>query len=442
MYKKFSWLPIILFPVMVFLLTNCNDDNNSLGLEVQPPNDKLNVFHSDTAAIVTYSQLVDSIKTDETSLSLLGSMADPIFGVTTASFYTQFRLGQAAFSFGTEPLPDSLVLALDYEGFYGDSTSPMTVRVYELDEPILIDSVYYSQQTRAFKSTLLAEKTFIANYVDSVVVMEDTLAPHLRINLTDITSSLAIKLLNAPADSMEANSSFLNYFYGLYITAEPVNSNGSIIYFSLVSGLSGMTMYYHNLAADSLSFKYLLNSNCGRFGHFDHDYSVADPDFISQVIDKDTARGQNICYVQAMAGVKAFIRFPDIKNYYNNGKIAVNEARLFLNCYEAVPLFDPAVQLIMVKRTSDGSYTYLEDQLVGEGYFGGYYDDEAHGYWFRITATIQELMRSEETDYGYEIYLSGGSVNAQRVLLLGPEPAQPAAADSRIKLVLTYTGLN
>jgi hypothetical protein len=442
MFKKFTRLPVLLFLFSFVLLTNCNDDHNSLGLEVQPENDKLDIFTSDTAAIVAYSQIVDSIKTDETSLSLLGSIADPVFGVSTASFYTQFRLGQAAYSFGTEPLPDSLVIALDYSSVYGDSAAPMTIRVYELDEPILIDSVYYSHQSLATKSTLLAEKTFVPNFVDSVAIINDTLPPHLRINLTDITSSLAMKLLEAPADSLESNSSFLNYFYGLYITAEPVTSGGSVIYFSLTSALSNMTMYYRNAASDSLSFKYLLNSNCARFGHFDHDYSLGNADFISQVIEKDTSKGQNICYVQALAGVKAFIRFPDIRNYYSNGKIAVNEARLFLNCYEADPILDPAVQLIMVKRTSEGSYEFLEDQLVGEGYFGGAYDENAHGYWFRITATIQDLMRSEETDYGYEIYLSGGSVNAERVLLMGPEPAQPASEDSRMKLVLTYTGLN
>ncbi len=128
MLNKNRWLSAGLILVLAFLLITCNDDKNSLGLDVQPPNDKLNVFTVDTTAVIAYSQIVDSVKTDETSLTLLGSMVDPVFGSSTASFYTQFRLSQTAFDFGTTPFPDSLVLALDYEDFYGDSTSAMTVK--------------------------------------------------------------------------------------------------------------------------------------------------------------------------------------------------------------------------------------------------------------------------------------------------------------------------
>jgi hypothetical protein len=442
MFKKYSWFAAFLFIITALLLTYCKDDNNSLGLDLQPPGDKLGVQTGDTASVIAYSRVVDSIKTDETTLSLLGSIADPVFGVSTASFYTQFRLGQSAFSFGTAPLPDSLVLTLDYASIYGDSLAAMTIKVYELDEQILIDTSYYSNQSLAVKSILLAEKTFVPNFTDSVAVGTDTLPPHLRINLTDITSLLALKLLAAPSDSMASNSSFLNYFYGLYVTAEPVNSGGSIIYFNLMSSLSEMTLYYHNVAADSLKFEYLINSNCARFGHFDHDYSLGDPSFIAQVLDKDTTLGKNICYVQALGGVKTFVRFPTIKNYYANGSIAVNEARFFMSCYEPEPLLDVAKLLIMVKKNSDGSFDYLEDQLNGEGYFGGYYDKNNHGYWFRITSTIQDLMRSADTDYGFEIYLSGGAVNAERVLLYGTDPALPDSVEGRMKLVITYTTLN
>ncbi len=147
--------------------------------------------------------------------------------------------------------------------------------------------------------------------------------------------------------------------------------------------------------------------------------------FKAQVIDKDTTLGKNICYVQALGGVKTFVRFPELKNFYTNGKIAVNEARFFLHAAETDPLLDAATLLIMVKRNEEGGYEILDDQLDGAGYFGGYYDDDNHGYWFRITSTVQDLMRSEDPDYGFEIYLSGGAVNAERVLLDGSDPQLP-----------------
>ena len=440
--KIFSWFSAGLFLVSAILITSCKEDNNNLGLDLQPPNDKLNVFSNDTTSVIAYSQIVDSVKTDETSISLLGSMVDPVFGGSTASFYTQFRLGQTAHDFGTTPFPDSLVLALKYDGFYGDSSAAMTIKVYELAQQILIDTVYYSNQSVGTKITLLAQKTFTPDFSSDVVVGKDTLDPHLRINLSSLTYNLAVKLLSAPADSMASNASFLNYFYGLYVTAEPANSGGSIIYLDLLSSISEMTIYYHNSADDSLKFDYPINSNCARFGNFTHDYSLAGPAFKAQVIDKDTTLGKSICYVQALGGVKTFVRFPNLKNFYSNGKIAVNEARFFLSSLETDPELDLAKILVMVKKNAAGGYNILDDQLDGAGYFGGYYDKNYHGYWFRITSTVQELMRSTEPDYGFEIYLSGGAVNAERVILDGTSPQLPVPIEDRMRLVITYTTLN
>lgn len=442
MLKKFSWFSAGLFLITALLFTTCKKENNALGLEIQPPGDKLNVFSTDTTSVFAYSQIVDSVRTDETSVSLLGSILDPIFGKSTASFFTQLRLSQSAVSFGTNPVLDSLILSLKYKGYYGDTNAVMTVRVFELAEQIQLDSQYYSQQSVAIKETLLGQKTFTPDFTNAVILGEDTLAPHLRVNLGTLTSELADKLFNAPADSMANNGSFLNYFYGLYVTAEPANSDGIIIYLDLLSSLSEMTLYYHNDTEDSLSFEYLINSNCARFGNYSHDYSLGSPAFKTQAIDKDTTLGKSICYVQALGGVKTFVRFPSIKNYYSNGKIAVNEARLFLSCYESDPGLEVASTLVLVKRKAEGGYTITNDQLDGADYFGGYYDKDNHGYWFRITSTIQELMRSSDPDYGLEIYVSGGAVNAQRVLLNGTSPQLPSAPEDRMKLIITYTTLN
>lgn len=439
-FKKFSWFWAGLLLITAILLTTCKKEENELGLNLQPPGDKLNVKSTDTTTVVAYSQIADSVKTDETSVTLLGSILDPIFGKTTASFYTQFRLSLPAFDFGTTPYPDSLVLTLDYHGIYGDSTSPMTVKVYELEDELFIDSAYFSKETKAVKSTLLAQMTFTPNLTDSVAVEGDTLAPHLRINLTSLTNELAMKLLTA--DSMASNSSFLHYFHGLYIEAEPTNNSGSIVYFDLMSVLTGLSMYYHNALSDSLRYDYVINSSCARFGNFTHDYTLGDPAFKAQVLDKDTSLGQNICYVQALGGVKTALRFPHIKDYYSNGKIAVNEARFFMYANEPESEFAPAGTLVLVSRTSDSSYTITPDQLEGSSYFGGFYDKNNHGYWFRITSTIQALMRSTKPDYGFEIYVSGGAVNAQRVLLDGTNPQLPVPPEDRMKLVITYTSLN
>ena len=309
-------------------------------------------------------------------------------------------------------------------------------------EQLHLDSTYYSINSVAVKETLLAQKTFTPDFSNNVVIGPDTLNPHLRIRLSDLSLDFAKNLLNAPADSMASNTSFLNFFKGLYVEAQVAGSGGTIIYFDLLSTLSELTVYYHNIDDDSLSFSYVINSNCARFGHFSHDYSIGDAAFKAQVIDKDTTLGKNVCYIQALGGVKTFVRFPNMKNFYSNGNIAVNEARFFLSCTETDPPLAIANTLVIVKKNEEGGYNILDDQLVGSNYFGGYYDKNYHGYWFRITSAIQELMRSDEADYGFEIYLSGGAINSERVLLDGTGPQLPVPVEDRMKLVITYTTLN
>jgi len=442
MLKMIRWsFACLLIPAIVMMM-GCKKNLNEVGFDIQPPDDKLSVVSTDTTRIIAASQILDSIKTDETSVSLLGSIVDPVFGRSTASIYTQFRLFRTGFSFGTNPVADSLILSLEYANHYGDTAAMLTLKVFELDESLHIDSSYYSHQTLAVKSSLLSQKTFSPDFKSKVIVGTDTLDPHLRINMGELTTELMDRLVNIPPDSMSTNQSFLNYFKGLYLTVEDAAGGGIIIYFDLLSSLSGMELYYHNDDGDTLSYNYVINSNTGRFGNFMHDYNLGDPAFRAQVLENDSSLGQQICYVQALGGVKTNIRFPDIRHFYDDGKIAVNEARLFMKTYEEDPELPLAKFLILVARKSDGGFTLLGEQLEGTTFFGGFYDKKSKGYWFRITSTIQDLMRSTEPDYGFDLYLSGGSVNAERVLLVGPEPQLPANPEDRMRLVITYTRLD
>lgn len=437
--KRSRGLSLILILSGIILFTACKKENNNVGIDIQPPNDQLGVLSTDTLSIYAYSRRVDSVKTDETSTSLLGSIFDPIFGVSTANIFTQFRLSQTAISFGENPVVDSLMLTLDYKGAYGDSNAVLTVEIYEMTESIYLDSAYYSNNAVAYDPTLVASKTFTPNLTDSIVVGTDTLRPHLRINLSETNPALAEKLLSATDDDLNTQDDFLEFFKGLYIKVQDANNTGAIVYLNLTSTLSEMVLFYHNDEEDSLAFPFIISNKTAYFGHFAHDYSLAQPIFKSQVIDGDTTNGRNTCYVQAMAGVKTYLKMPTLRNMYQDGKIAVNEARLFIKLQEEDPIFDPALSLVLVRSDGEGGYQITSDQLEGLGYFGGIYDEASRGYWFRITTTIQDIMSSEDPDYGFEIFLSGGSVNAQRSILTGYDPVAPVPVEDRMKLVLTYT---
>jgi len=430
---------LALLPLTLWLIS-CEKDFKNVGKDIQPPSDQLNVFYSDTSSIIAYSSLVDSVRTDETSVAMLGSILDPVMGMTTAGFYTQLRLSASNHSFGDNPAMDSLMLSLDYRGIYGDSLAQITLKVYEMGDKIYYDSNYYSHQSVIINQPALAVLTFVPNLTDSLVVDGDTLGPHLRINLSDITPHLGEKLLGADTNQLANNDNFLNFFFGLYITAEVATTGGAILYIEPVSNLTKMRLYYRNDEEDSLSFDFNTSTGTAHFGHFDHDYALASADFKAQVLEGDTSLGRLFCYNQAMAGVKTFIRFPYLRNYYLQGNAAVNEARFFLNARtEDGSLFAPAANLVLVRSDGEDGYDFLSDQVEGTEYFGGVYDADKQGYWFRITYTVQDLMRQAYPDYGFELFISGGSLNAERVILAGTSPVDPVPVDQRMRLVITYT---
>ena len=79
---------------------------------------------------------------------------------------------------------DSLFLYLYYDGFYGDTATQLKVSVYEMEDSINIDNIYYSNINKAVYPTDYANYSFYPKPGDSIIVAGDTLPPMLRINLS------------------------------------------------------------------------------------------------------------------------------------------------------------------------------------------------------------------------------------------------------------------
>ncbi len=451
--KKLGPFRVILFLVIVLIVTiGCKKEPDKVGAEIIPASGKLDVEFCDTISIVAYSSVMDSVRTDETSKSLLGSYKDPVFGKTIASFNTQFRLSGTNPGFGPNPRVDSIILALKYAGYYGDTNSLQTVHVYELSKSLDKDSTYFSNQVFPDYGFDFADYSFYPRpktsrmiiTTDTItqdsIVADTTVAPaQLRINLDRFSTQLGDKILNADSISLSDNEEFLKYFYGLAIKSEPVNNGGAILYFDLMSANSNLTIYYHNDTTDSLSFTLNINENAARFGHFDHhDYQDASPEFISQVLNKDTSLGNEVLYVQSMAGIKTEIFFPYVYDWYEKQKIVINEAQLILSGSSEPTIYGKPESLYLLKINQDGTTELMEDQFEGEEYFGGFYDSVNNNYKFRITRYIQMLMLHDFQDYGLELNITSLAVNADRLMLIGPDPGE-TLQDKKLKLQIKYT---
>jgi len=435
------WNSTINFWFILFLITflfSC-EEPNTVGLDVQPPDDKFNVINTDTISLITYTVIEDSIRTDETELNLLGSNYDPVFGKNSASFYTQLRLSSNNANFGTNPIADSIVLTLKYKTVYGDTSSLQTIKVYELNNSIYKDSAYYSNMDIITTGVTLASKTFAPKIKDSIYVDGIKQAPHLRIPLS---STLAQTFINASATTpLSDNTNFLEFFKGLYVTSMPVSDKGAIISFDLLNSVSGITLYYHNDAADSLKYKFVINENCARFNHFNHsNYLYSDPYMLSQILG-DTAKGDSILYLQSMAGLKIKIQYPFLLNLVKTGRIAINKANLIIPVdIDDITLSEnsPPPQLVVVEE-EDGKIRFLADQYDGMTYFGGAYNSTTKEYRFNIGRHIQQVVNGVKDNIG--LYLMVWTSNkpniANRVVIKGSK-----RNSGKLRLQLTYTKLN
>jgi hypothetical protein len=414
---------------------SCKKDPQTLGYDLIE-NNPLEVVFCDTVTVVAYSQLEDTIRTDETTYSLLGSFYDPVFGKTHASVFTQISLSSTNPDFGTNPQCDSLVFSLQYSGFYGDTTTIHTFRLYEITESLLLDTSYYSYQSAAYDPVELASYTFAPHPYDSVLIDTTYYEPHLRFTMGP---ALGNKILSAPATALDSNSSFREYFKGLAIIPDDIATGpgqGSLLYFNFYANISRINLYYHNDEEDSLSYRITLNSTSNaRFAHFDHfGYDQASDLFRQQLIQGDSILGKDLVYLQSTGGVKVKIEFPYLLNLVRDNNIAINEAQLIFYNQDPDGIY-PAPEKLALYGKNDSTLFYLDDQSESDDYFDGNYNEPR--YRFRISRYIQEVLLGEESNIGLYLFTTGASTNASRVILNGP-----LAPANKMELRLIYTKPN
>lgn len=421
------------------MLISCNKEPDLIGLDLLPPGDKLKISYMDTTTIVAYSYYDDTLRTDELALvkGMIGSIYDPVFGKTSATLYTQFEMMSVAPDFGTNPVCDSLVLVLPYVGLFGDTNALQTFKIYELSEALYLDSVYYSNSHVDFNvGSLLAQKTFLPRVNDSIPIdTSNKIIPQLRLQLDP---ALGNRFLTASAADLLTNEAFIKFFKGIAITAEEVNTPGagSLVSVYLQNTYSRLKLYYHN-SADTAAYNFAIGTACAHFNQYNHfGHANASPEFKAQ-LSGDTTLGQQKLYIQALGGTKIKLRFPNLKKWASDKKIAINDAQLIMTNAEPSTIYNQPLQLGIRVMNADGtvSYTVDEGDILGAGYFDGYYNTSAKTYRFRISRYIQQLLIPATDNQGIYLFVPGASVTANRLVLNGTGKE----LSGHIKLAITYT---
>lgn len=144
----------VLMAVVAMMVASCAEDTGSIG--IPPANETL---ETSTAMLDVYSRSmkIDSIQA-RSAASYIGAIYDPeTNGRLTSSFITQFAILEDVQPFPPmdsitsrdaqgNPCCDSVMLQLNFDGYFGDVNAPLKLAIYplDMDNPLSEDSTYYT----------------------------------------------------------------------------------------------------------------------------------------------------------------------------------------------------------------------------------------------------------------------------------------------------------
>ncbi|MCL2132477.1 MAG: DUF4270 domain-containing protein [Lentimicrobiaceae bacterium] len=441
MFLKKKYVSILCAGIFAAVFVSCKEDVGLVGLNLQPDEELLNTDFFDTATIVAYSVLNDSITTSNTALNLLGDITDPVFGRAQAAIYTQFRLSSMKVDFGENAQADSLMLYLAYGGYYGDTLKSLRIRVYEVSEEIK-STAYYGNSSLTHNSEVLADVQ-----IQPTPNTKDTSSAVAYMSIPLSVSFATTKFLSKSGkNELSDDANFADYFKGLYIEAEAVSSNGCMLSIDLLHPNTFMTLYYGNSEKQNQSFPFkIIKDSCNRFSSINHfDYAGATPNLSAQ-LNGDYSSAEEELYGQAAGGIKTVMQFPHLKEMFADKQVIIHKAELIISRKDDnLPNYDaPAALSLSYDSKTDKNQLLFDYALAvayNASYFGGTYDETTKQYAFRITKYVQMLIDSGTDDYKLNLMVTAASVRMSRSIYYGTNPA--ADNDKRIKLKIHYTLIN
>ncbi len=435
--RLMSWINLVV-ACCLLLFGGCRQDEGPLGINLLPAVDGVNVFLSDTFPISMQTLREGKLESQQPPRLAAGEMQDEETGNATVGFVAQLRLNAENIDLGDTLSGDSLVMILNLSGFYGDSSSLMRIRIWEITESQSADSIYYQWQAPkinpeplgealyAFSSNAIAEVSEPQpNGSDSVFRYGNQIRIPLRQELMDRILSVS----DSPA--LANNNNFLNFFKGVYVTAERVDaaSRGCVLYFLGSSLRTGFNLYYRT-AGKRTRFDITMNSQAARRNAF---FSDPRGSRAATALNPDAFQ-LPFAHVQAGGYLKTLVKFPGIRSLGGGRTVVVNKAQLMFPVAEgsySYPFTAPERLFLVVADSTGGNSTNLMPDLL-EPYYGGEWRDSS--YTFIINRYMQSLLQGTTPDRGL-VLLPGNAIHSLNRAVLNTQNATGRSP----KLILHYT---
>ena len=324
---------------LVACITSCKNDE-SVGITIQPQEDEI-IIASDTFLIESENYYVPAISAQADSM-ILGEFYSAKYGTTKAELLLQIA-PPIGYKFPEEkykPEPDSLILMMYYNTWFGSAYAPLEFSIYEINKQSIDYNTQYLSNLEIgdfCDSTILMGKRLMTSIdlsrADSV--KEDTAAtPYVRYKFDQTQLK---RFFNMPQDVYKSEDAFLNEFKGLYITTRYGSS--TLICFNQIT----MCLYYHytykkneqdTIVNTSVIFP--SNKEVRQLNKFTH----PDIEQVAQCHD-------SINYIKSAAGIYPKIRIPigkmskRIYSTIGDRQLNVNAAEIIIEdiAYDSTDVF-------------------------------------------------------------------------------------------------------
>lgn len=424
--KKFS---IFLFSIIMF--SACTRISTSeIGLGLLPSMDAVNtkdtIFDVETQTV----EYPDSLRIYGTDEHVLGSISnDPMFGTTQASMY--FQLKPSYFPFYIPGQKDSVtidsaVLVLSCRGFYGDSTSSLTINLNKISgaTPLDITKYYASNYPEAYNLQLgsaLANpyKVDFTKIKDSIIDRFEASNNQIRIKILPSYAYQFIKEFDS-TNAYKSDSTLREFFRGFALTT---NSNSNVLLrFNMTDTNTKLGLYYKTQSNGKIDtavsyFRYSMYSN-GDANFIARNRKTAE---ISKHLNSTTSVNDSLVYVQTSPGTMVKIKVPGLKNFKkriihraelvaeqvpDDAKVNTLETQmlppnfLFLGAYDSVSKKIRNVPNDYVGTSSAEYMNRFGGKLVYKS-IQGY--DKVASYNFNVSRYVQGIISRTDSVFDFRI---------------------------------------
>jgi hypothetical protein len=418
--------------------SSCEEKTTIIGIGLLPPGDFTSTTSTDTISVFSYTYSVDSVRSGLKTYSYLGGLYDPYFGTSTTGFVGQLRILKKFESVNPITKIDSVKLLMSISGAKGVLKTRQEIIIYEVDELLTQDSIYYSNRDP-----------------HATNLMADTLMPVIQ---KDSAQGLIIKLpvsfgeylMRDPSmlfqDTLE--NDFRSFFNGIYCQMVPYtgikgfsggfrkgSGTDSLQLIALTFDQSDFVLrvYYSTAATTtSLFYDFTINPNSARYNLYSHDFTTAEPGKEIKHVDDNVK--DSLSYLQGFNGVYTKIRIPALDSLKKLGRVSVNKARLTIPAFLDNDLYTASTvpKLIYLSYlAADTVKKIVPDYNVNPAFFDGSFSSTTKKYTFNLASFTQMYLEGKIPLPELDLYFQEGEY--KNVILKANH------ATSKVKFEFTYT---